>query len=39
MGGLFAFGGEIAFFVCISSTWKLDRLCKNCIRLDLALTI
>ena len=39
MGGLFAFSGEIALFVCISSTWKLDGFCQDRIRLDIPFAI
>ena len=39
MGGLFAFSGEIAFFVRIRSAWQLNRLCEDRIRLNVAFAV
>ena len=39
MGSFFAFSGEIAFFVRISSAWQLYGLYEKSVRLDISLTI
>ena len=39
MGGLFAFCGEIALFVRISSAWQLYGLCEDRIRLNVAFAV